>query len=272
MSSIAYWQGSVGKRNAESAIGLERIFSVIILFLVLVLAGELLFHFIISPRLLIRDITIKAGVSFPLSDEEILSYGGVVNGGSYLEIDSQLVAERLESIPFVASALVEKKFPGSLVISLAEREAVATTIAEVDGRSIPLYISADGVLFPHPGLQSSDLPVISGLDIPRISGEMRLPMHLVTFLGELEAIRSSSPELYRLISELKFVKKNGNDYEVLIFPSHRQIRVRIGTSLDKQLLTYMMMILDVVAGQELASELEEIDFRTGEVVYRIREE
>jgi cell division protein FtsQ len=34
----------------------------------------------------------------------------------------------------------------------------------------------------------------------------------------------------------------------------------------------MMMILDVVAGQELASELEEIDFRTGEVVYRIREE
>jgi cell division protein FtsQ len=37
-------------------------------------------------------------------------------------------------------------------------------------------------------------------------------------------------------------------------------------------LTYILMILDVVKEQEIAGTLEEIDFRTGVVVYRIREE
>lgn len=59
---------------------------------------------------------------------------------------------------------------------------------------------------------------------------------------------------------------------MLLFPAHRKVRVRIGTSIDEQLLTYIMMVLDVVSQQNMVDKLDEIDFRTGEVVYKIREE
>ncbi|WP_020612494.1 cell division protein FtsQ/DivIB [Sediminispirochaeta bajacaliforniensis] len=272
MSSIAYWQDSVRRKNSESANGLEKIFFVVILFLFLVLFGELCFHFVISPRLVVNDITIHVGRSFPLSDSEILSIAGIDSGGSYLAIDPQIVARKLESVPFIAKAAVEKKFPGSLSISITERVPVASTIAELDGRSVPLFVSADGVLFPYPGKESSGMPVLSGIEIPKLSGRMFVPSALVSFLSDLEKVRNTSPELYRLISELKFIKKNGDDYEVLLFPAHRKVRVRIGTSIDEQLLTYIMMVLDVVSQQNMVDKLDEIDFRTGEVVYKIREE
>ena len=45
-------------RNKREGRKLERVFVVVILFLVLVLAGELVFHFLISPKLMIRKIVI----------------------------------------------------------------------------------------------------------------------------------------------------------------------------------------------------------------------
>lgn len=274
MSSIAYASASVrrSKMKERRTEGLEKLFSFIILFLILVLAGELLFHFVISPKLLLSDILIEAAADFPMADREILELGGIESGASFFSIDPEQVSQRLASVPFISSVRVTRRFPNKLHIVIQEREALAALIAPPGDTSTMVFVSSDGALFPRPGLDVKDLPVLSGIEIPRIGNEMYLPEQLLPTLFSLEKTRQAAPELYSLISELKFVKKNGNDYEVVLFPAHRRIRVRIGNTINDQLLAYIMMVLDVVAEQEGVPELQEIDFRTGEVVYKVRED
>ncbi|MFP4617903.1 MAG: cell division protein FtsQ, partial [Spirochaetaceae bacterium] len=92
---------------------------------------------------------------------------------------------------------------------------------------------------------------------------------LHSFLEDLEELKGDSPSLYRLISEVKFVKNNSTEYDVILYPSHYRVRVRIGPSIDKKLLTYVMLVLDVLSGRGMEDEVVEVDFRTDNVVYRV---
>ena len=74
-----------------------------------------------------------------------------------------------------------------------------------------------------------------------------------------------------MISEFKFIKKDGSRYEVLLYPEHYRVPVRIGDRLDERTLNYIMMVLDVVLKQGLTPEMKEIDFRSGDVAFRMRE-
>ncbi len=279
MSSIAYVPDTIrrSKSRDRRTEGLEKLFSLIILFLLLVLAGELLFHFVISPRLVLSNIVIEAAADFPMADEEILELGGIQSGASFFSVDPELVSQRLSSVPYIKKVQVERSFPNKLHIGIQEREAIATILASGesksgDNKSSTLFVSRDGAVFPRPGLVVTDMPVISGIEIPQVGETMFLPKQLLHSIYTFEKTHQDAPELYRLISELKFVKKRGNDYEVVLFPAHRRIRVRIGATLNEQLLAYIMMVLDVLGERELFPDLEEIDFRTGEVVYKVRED
>src|SRR6056297_1542479 len=287
MSSIALFKNSdrnyqtqhstiqdqrVQRRVERDQRDLRRLFTFIIGILAFLLVAEIVYHVLIAPYLVVNKISIQAAGDFPYTNDELLSIAAVEGNTYFFDVKPKLISARLERVPLVKSVEVSKEFPHSLNIAITEREPLAAlTIMDADGM-VPTYVDSSGVIFRSRGVEFLDLPIISGIDVPVYKNGMQLPQELSGFLEDLNRLQIENPALYRLISEVKFVKKNAADYEVVLFPSQYQVKVRIGPALTDKLMKYIVLVLDVVAGRGMESSIDEIDFRTDEVVYRVGEE
>jgi cell division protein FtsQ len=138
---------------------------------------------------------------------------------------------------------------------------------------IPAAVDANGIIFQlGNAVSDDDLVVLSGIQIKDARLGSVMPSPVVGFLKSLDKLRKESPGFYNSISELKFIKKYNDDFDVLMYPQNYSIPVRIGSRIDKKLFTYVILALDVVRQQGMAANLDELDFRTDEVVYKVREE
>jgi len=262
----------VRRRIERDQRDLRRLFTAIITLLAFLLAAEIAYHLLIAPYLVVNKITIQAESDFPYTNEELLSIAGVHGDAYFFDVKPKLISARLERVPVIKSVEVSKQFPHGLDIAITERDPLAAlTLLDAEGM-VPAYVDAEGVIFRSKGVDFMDLPIISGIDVPAYKDGMQLPQVLTGFLEDLQQLQQENPALYRLISEVKFVKKNTADYEVVLFPSQYQVKVRIGPALTEELMKYVVLVLDVVAGKGLESTIDEIDFRTDEVVYRVGEE
>jgi cell division protein FtsQ len=287
----------VQEKREREAQEFRQIFKLLILVLAAMLALELIFHFYIARTLVIRQVTIEASDRIPYTNGEILRFSGLEEGTYFFEADTELIASKLEQLPIVKSAVVRKTFPHFLSISLSERAPVSTLMVVGEEGMQPVYVDCEGVIFRmdrrKPGGQGEveiqdlesggtartdlrtdylDLPVLSGIEIPAYQEGMSLPPVLTSFLSDLERLRREEPALYRLISEVKFVKKNHSQYEVVLYPSSYPVKVRIGSALSSELMKYIALVLDVMAREGVLMEIDELDFRTEEVVYRLGRE
>lgn len=278
MSSVilspAVYPGRIrSSRGQNSSKKIERIFTGFIIVLLGIIIVELGFHFWIAPSVLIDKIIISTDSSFIYSDDYLLGKAGVKPNDTFFDIKTELIEKRLMLIPAIQSVSVKKVFPSILKIDITSRTAVGLSLISTDSGVIPAMIDREGVVFlTGYNLQTMDLPIISGLDFPEIRDGMRMPKDLCSFLEEMEGIKRLSPDLYGLISEIKFVRKGNSDYEVLLYPKNYRTRIRIGSSIDEKILKYILMVLEVISGQPGMERLEEIDFRTGDIVYRIQGE
>ncbi len=259
------------KRNDENRVNLNRLLSGLILFLLVVLAGELVFHLIISPRLVLRHVSITADGYCSLTNEEILRLAGLEGSVSFISLRERLIEERLLENPMIQAAEVRKRFPDRLSIAITPRKALASVFASSNGASLPLCIDKEGyILSAAAAPAESSMPVVSGVRLMDVRPGMRFPQELISYLEQLSLLQAESPELYNLISEIKFVKKSTGRYEVVLFPGHARLRVRTGPELNTEMLRSILLVIDVVQAQGILDSLAELDFRTGEVVYRTR--
>ncbi len=273
MSSIATGNSvyrNAGKNNER----IEKFFIRLIVFLIIVIILEVAFHFYIAPSLFIKKIEITASPELGLSEEDILAIAGLNTKMNYFEIRDSDISGSLLSVPAVKAVEIKKIFPSTLMLTITAREPVGVFLVSSGTGIVPMGVDSEGVLFPmkNTGRGTVDYPVISGVNAPEIKNGARLPRPLCSFVEDLDMVRRTAPQLFGLISEVKFVKKEGVDYEVILYPTNSKVRVRIGNELDVKLLKYMVMILDVISMQSGMDNLEEIDLRTGEAVYRIRGE
>lgn len=251
-------------------IEIGRILVVLNVLLALIIAGELVFHFLISPNLVIRRIMVESEVTF--SNEEILRIAGITGKEYYFSLDTELVRRNLEASPLVRKAHIEKIFPDSLRVVVYGRKPAVLCLASAGDRTVPVALDEEGVVFlTGDAAAGLDLPVLSGIVFQEIEAGMRLPSVYVPFLKELDGLVKRAPELVRLISELRIVRKTDREFEVLVYPANHRVPVRIGPEINEKLCTYIMMVLDVMERENLLGSMDEIDFRTGEVVYSTRE-
>lgn len=252
---------------------IERIFTGFIIILLGIIILELGFHFLIAPSVMIEKIIISTESNFPYSDDYLMKAAGISRTDTFFDINTALVAKRLMLVPSIRSVYVKKVFPSIIKIDIDSRAPVGLSLIATGNGIVPALIDDEGVVYMDGSdLVSMDLPIISGLDFPEIKSGMRMPKELCSFLEDMEAIKRSSPGLYSLISEIKFVRRGSVDFEVLLYPRSYKTRIRIGSSLDEEMLKYMIMVLDVVSDRPGLEKLEEIDFRTGDLVYRIQGE
>ncbi|MDC7228557.1 MAG: FtsQ-type POTRA domain-containing protein [Spirochaetales bacterium] len=250
-----------------------KIFKVIIAILLFVVFVQVFYHLYFARNVKVDKIQIETAAGFSASDEQILEMAGISTAESYFTVDENLIKARLERFPQISSAVVNKKFPDTLNISLQGRTPLAICLIESDGRIIPAAVDSGGVIFQlGKAVSNLNLPAVSGIRIDEARIGVKMPEAVTGFLEELDGLRRESPAFFNSISEIKIIRKSSDDFEVLMYPQNYSIPVRLGSKIDKELFTYVLLVLDVVKQQGMSAQLEELDFRTDEVVYRLREE
>jgi cell division septal protein FtsQ len=114
-----------------------------------------------SPRFQIRAIEFSPTPH--LGQAEVLGLASVSIGDKLLGVDTDVVAARIASHPWVASVRASRRLPSSLVIGVTERRAVA--VAALSG----LYlVDESGRPFKRATMDEADgLPVLTGIDRTR---------------------------------------------------------------------------------------------------------
>ena len=249
----------------------QRILVGVIVVLSLVLAGELVYHLVLAPRIAIESIQIDSNLA--ISDEEILQIAGVSLGTPYFAVDTESAVTELEALPAVRSASVDVLFPNRVAITVTRRQPLAVAMADSSTGTLPLVFDSEGVVFAvGDGVQEVELPVISGLRFVDPQPGVRMPELVREFLQQVQAIRMTDPALLGLFSEFRIIRKNEYVYEVVLYPMHYPVGVRIGTSFEPEMIEYVMMMLDVLQTEGRLQSVAEIDFRGGEAVLRYRED
>lgn len=270
MADVLTGQNYVARERRPGRVRVVQRFLVLTIGLLsLVLLGQLAYHLVIAPRLTIDTIVVDSDL--PLTDEQLLTLAGVHEGVGFFSVQPDRVVARIRQQPIVRDVQVETVFPNRLTITATRRAPLAAALASTDGGTVPLVFDEDGVVFQvGADAQLADLPVLSGLRFAAVDVGLQLPTLVVDFLRQLRRIRMEEPALYRLFSEYRIVQKNEYAYEVVLYPMHYRLPVRIGTSIDADMIQYVMMMLDVLQREGRLSSLAELDFRSGEGVLRPR--
>jgi cell division protein FtsQ len=238
----------------------------------ILLAGELLWLFVITPCMPLDDVVIKGLVG--LSRVTVLERAGIDSRSSFMSVNAREAKEALSAIPLVESADVIKHFPDSIEIVLKIRAPVAAAVADVNGRTVPVFFDREGVLFSvgAAGVPGSvaGLPVISGLVFEEAAPGLRMPEFLAPLFGDLDALRSNVPELLAAISEIHVSRKKYGAYELTLYPANNPVKISMGRRITEDGLRYLLLLLDVL--NERGAAPGELDFRNGAVSYRVRED
>lgn len=237
----------------------------------IVVAAELIWLFGISPCMPLTTVEVKG---FPGFDGAmVLGYAGIREGASYFSVNAKEAEKILSGHYLVESARVIKRFPDRLSIFLVPRRAAALSLVELRGRQLPVYYDRHGVVFRIGNgtgeAPQSNLPIVSGLTFENPVPGMRLPAAFGPLLVDLAEIGEKAPELLEAVSEIKVVRKAFSGFELVLYPVHYPIRVRLGEQCNEATLRYVMLILDVLsAGDTVPGEF---DFRSGIGSYKVQE-
>ena len=273
MSTVPLLSGLFREDITKNRQRIRRIFLIIIAALVLILILELVFHLVISPRMRVKQVRVAADRSLGLSNAEVLGLAGIRGNEYFFALDEAIIERKILEYAPVKSVTVKKAFPDTLEIAVYPRVPLALSLATVSGVSVPIALDEEGVIFQiGASVENHNLPVISGLTFEDVALGQRTHRALIGVLHDLKELRSTSPSLFNLISEIKFVTKNRSSFEVLLYPRDYRVRVRIGTQIDAGLLREILLVLDVFSKQGVIENLAEIDFRTDEAVARFKEE
>jgi len=256
------------KTGTKSSIKIEKNLKRLLIIAGVIFAAELIWLFVISP--FIPFSTIEVQTFAELSRADVLKAAAIDETSSFMSTNVKEVQEKLSGIILVEAAKVTKRFPDKLTISLIPRKAVAVTLASVNGRQMPLFIDRQGVFYKIGDSLSGDtsgLPVLSGLENPQMY--MQLPSSLVPLTEKISVITSGSPDLLSAISEIRIEQKSWEGYDLVLYPVHSSIRVRIENNLTEEILRYMLLMLNVFGPS--SQKPHEIDFRSGIGSYKIKE-
>ena len=111
-----------------------------------------------------------------LTVEEVLEAAGLAVGKNAFETPPDGARERLLAHPWIASAEVSRRLPGTFRVAITERKAVAVLALAPDGeQSAALYlVGDDGVVFKRVADGDPvDLPMITGAERGRFVDEPR---------------------------------------------------------------------------------------------------
>jgi len=121
-------------------------------------------HVRTSPAFALEEVTLTGAERLPR--EEVLEAAGLTLGRNVFDVAPEEARARLSRHPWVATAEVQRKLPGTFEISIREHHSVAILSVEADvgGPAALLLVSEDGTVFKEVEEGDPvDLPVVTGV-------------------------------------------------------------------------------------------------------------
>jgi cell division protein FtsQ len=191
----------------------------------------------------------------------------------YFLINTYEIQERLMAHPLVRTALVQKVFPDTINLRLKGREPLLIALVNKNNKTIPVMIDEDGVVFQIADTVSDwNLPVLSGLRFDSLDLGIRLPREIVPFLKDFKRLNEKNPGLGSLISEIKIIKTEAGEFEYIVYPLNFPKGVWVGRKIDASSIKYILLALKILQQEGMLHQVTDLDFRTGELVYKMKEE
>ena len=242
---------------------------VIFFVLCFALLCELVIYRYIMPSFSSPKVTVSGQQDY--SAEEIARLLLPMNSSNWFNFDVEQAVALLSSEAGIDHVVVEKKFPDKIYVNIAEREPVAVTFVMDNGRTSPVQIDKNGVLFPGKKIPSVEkaLPIISGLPIEYMSKGMRIPSKYRPLIEQIAKISGLPQHYFASVSEICVLPKDSGNYELALIPSQSKVKVLTDRALNEDALKYMLVVLDVV--NEIGSDVCEVDLRYGSVSYTTRQ-
>ena len=242
------------------------------LFLIIsALIFELVFYFVILPSISNARIMLNLNAS-SLTEREVVAMMKLNKDAKWINVDARKIEARLMDNALLEKASVSKRFPDKLLVDIVERQPVAVSFANIKGKVIPLEIDKEGVVFRIGWNEKVPLlTIISGLNFQNPKVGMKLNYKLTSLFNRLDAISKTNPILLSSISEIKIREKKFGDYDLIMYPIHTKVKVFTNKDFTDKTLNRMMLVLDIIHGEKVARELEYIDIRGTNVVYRWKE-
>ncbi len=197
-------------------------------------------HVVDSPRFQIRQIELSPTPH--LGKADILALAEVSPGDRLLGVDTDAVAARIATHPWVATVRASRRLPSSLVIEITERHAVA--VAALSG----LYlVDESGQPFKRATMEEADgLPVLTGIDRARYA-QMR-DVSEAAFRAALSVLRQYCEHPGRPpIGEVSI--DPGFGFSLLLLEGGAEIRLGQGNYSKK--LAQLDQILEAVKAKEM---------------------
>lgn len=268
--AMATRRNSRNKRRVADPSPAGRFVVILATFLSVIIVVYVLAVTVVLPRLRISRVVVQA--DFEMDRDSLLQLAGIGPQTYYFNIDEAAVTARLEEYPPIRSAVVTREFPQTVVLTIDRRRPLVVSLLS-DGASTPVAIDDSGTIYlSGADVVDLDLPVLSGLSFQGDVVGSSLPDSMNTLLASLYDLRVDSPALYETISEIRIDGHRAGTFDILVFFQGFRVPVRIDTALDEDTCTYALMVLDVLVQQGIASTVEELDFRSGEIVYRMKED
>ncbi|MCQ2611163.1 MAG: FtsQ-type POTRA domain-containing protein [Treponema sp.] len=260
-------QFELRREPVEQNSGFVKWIKILIAVLLVVLGAELIIYKVVHPSLNAPKLYFS-GLE-RLTAQELTDELSEMYGQNWYNFDTDEACAKLCSVSSVESVTMEKQFPDKIKITVTERVPVAMMFLSVNGRTEPIQIDKNGVLFTlDDKFISNDgsIPIISGIPVENLVTGMRIPAKYRVLIEQIYAI-SLLPQKYFLgISEICVVPKAAGNYELILIPVNSKLRVLTDRSLKEESLQYMMVAQDVV--NEIEPNASVIDLRYGSVSYR----
>lgn len=231
--------------------------------------GELFYQFVIAPKLLVESVIIKSDSAIPKG--EILKIAQLQGPVPYNRVHAATLKRKLETISWIRSAKVEKIFPNKVMISVEVRKPLGLVLIETGTSSEVFAFDEDLNLFiPQEGEWDATLPMFTGIRIEGATEGVKLPFVLTRMIRTIVEIRLEEAGIVNCFSEFRIVRRAEETYELMAYPIHYKVPVRMGHQFSAETFKSALMVLDVMQKENLLDKVEEIDFRTGNILYRMR--
>lgn len=224
-----------------------------------VLLGQVLWLFVISPRMAVSKIVLESDLN--LSDAQILEMLKLGNE-TWASVDSEVLEQRLESYPVVRRAQVSREFPDTLRLYIYRRRPLAAALT--GERGTPAVFDEEGYAV-QVGTGSLNYPLISGPVFPKPAPGARLPDSIRLVLDDLAQLRSQDSRMFDLISEVEIIPHSSGSYDLKLFMNHTPVPVLIGQSLTGEAVRQAVLVLDLLTD---VSRIKEADIRGSRAVLR----
>ncbi|MCL2190653.1 MAG: FtsQ-type POTRA domain-containing protein [Treponema sp.] len=263
--SVDRGHGSESADKYDAPPRIERALKRFLVLAVVFICGGLIWWFFISPTMAPATVHV---FTFPgLDRAAVLHHAGIGGRSTFASVNAAEAQLLLSGHPLVESARVVKSFPDRISIYLEPRQAVAVSIARINGRMQPVYFDRHGVAFMiggEPYNAPAWMPVVSGLyhGLLALYLGARLPEPVLPLFSRIGAIMDENPNIWQAISEIGVAWNDNGSFDLVLYPVNNFIRVRMGSDISVTDIYYALLMLDVLnrSGGDIP---DEIDVRSG---------